>query len=294
MKHAQRLLRKISICLPPFAQSRTTLVMSQIYRTDIAAAVLSAIFNGDTPLSDVTIGSHLLAVRGTADGGAAASHIGMASRVDHLGHHNNAVAGDTKLPNTPITLGELAHLLTDPPENVPALGLEANDPLLTSSLALAAVNALLPTPPAAAPKKGQDLILEKGQGKRVVVVGHFPFVERLAGEFASFDVLERNPKPGDLPAAEAERIMPLADVAAITSTTISNGTLAGLLTLCRKDCFVVLLGPSTPFAPGLFDLGVDALAGATVTAQSKVLDGILDGRPFKGLDGVQSLMWLRD
>ncbi len=257
----------------------------------------------------ITLGGHLAAVR--LQNGADEHSLGLASRVDP-GHGRSiareldpaAIArewGVDDADGNGLNALDLAHLLATPPEAQTPGSDHGSDStaLLKRSIALAAVNALLPAPPNNAQlseKKGQDLLLERGRGKRVAVVGHFPFVERLADQFASFDVLEKRPRPGDLPAEDAARVIPEADVAAITSTSISNGTLAGLLSLCSEKCFVLLLGPSTPLAPGLFELGVDALAGARLRepeALESVLEGVRAGHPYKSLPGMQPVLWLK-
>lgn len=57
--------------------------------------------------------------------------------------------------------------------------------------------------------------------------------------------------------------MPRQDVVFITGVTMINKTLPRLLEL-SKGAFVVLVGPSTPLAPFLFDYGVDVLSGTVV------------------------------
>jgi uncharacterized protein len=240
----------------------------------------------DAAITRIALGSHLAAVQ--------ARRTGLASRVD--AGHGQGASRSIELPTGELSAKKLAGLLCTG-EHIPEL--EISDSLLINTLALAAANALLPEPdlyasdgdPGRLPQgysvqKGQDLLLQQGRGRSVAVVGHFPFVERMAGEFARFWVLEKRPRPGDLAAEQAERVLPLADVVAITSTSISNGTLAGLLCLCRQDAFVLLLGPSTPFAPTLFELGVNALAGAVVMKPETTCPGVMQGRPFKKLDGV--------
>lgn len=236
----------------------------------LAALLAEALARPDANLDTVRAGSHLVAVR-------AGDRLGLASRSD--AHGGPAPA----LPGLPPTLHGLARLLMLEPAPFP----------LARSLALAAVNALLPPPAAAAPAKGQDLLLALGRGRRAAVVGHFPFVERLAGEFARLDVLELSPRPGDLPAARAAEVLPRADLAAITATTLLNGTLAGLLALARPGAAVILLGPSTPFAACLFGFGATVLAGCAARDPEAVLDGVAAGLPFKALPGTASLAWSR-
>lgn len=238
------------------------------------------------PIRSVTVGGHLVALEVDTPLGV---RLGLASRVDSQRH----TAGSVATQPAPALAGrcalELARHLAAP-RSLPELGI--TDPLFCSTLAVAAVNALLPPPPTACALKGQELILSQGKGRRVAVVGHFPFVERLAHDFAAFWVLEQHPRPGDLPARLSAELLPQADVAAITGTSLANGTLPRLLGLCRPDCFVILLGPSTPFAPSLFELGVDALAGAVVRDRDAVLDGVGKGLPFKAMPGLESVVWL--
>ncbi len=163
----------------------------------------------------------------------------------------------------------------------------------TACLGVAAASALLPGSNALE-RKAQEVILARGSGKHVAVVGHFPFVERMGPAFASFSVLELSPRPGDLPASEATRVLPMAQVVAVTASTLVNGTLGGLLDACSPDAFVLLAGPSAPFAACLFDFGIDAVAGCLVRDAGAVLAGVADGHPFRRLPGVVAACMDRD
>ena len=223
----------------------------------------------DAPLEAVTTGTCLVA--------AASRQLGLASLVSHV------LAGLAPAATVPATAHAAAGLLLDP----------ATTNTDAASLAMAAVNSLLPSPAGATTAAGQDVLLTYGRGRRVAVVGHFPFVEKLRDSFADFQVLEKRPKPGDLPADKAGEILPRADVVAITGTTLLNGTLAGLLAACRPDALVIMLGPTTPFAASLFACGIDVLAGCDVPEPAAALAGIRAGNCFKGLHGVRQLTWVR-
>lgn len=239
----------------------------------ILKGLLADLDGRDAPLTACACGSHMVAVTcGTVTGLASCE-----------GDHGPGAAPAPELGELPSSGLELAGWLASPPPFTPQ----------ARSLGLAALNALLPEPAAPSTAKGQDLILERGRGRHVAVVGHFPFVERLGEAFASLSVLELAPREGDLPASRADEVLPKADVVAITGTTLMNGTLAGLLDLCRDDAFTLLLGPSTPFAPSLFERGVSVLAGARVDDADQAMAGIRAGRPFRGLGGVRPLIWTK-
>ncbi|RME06155.1 MAG: hypothetical protein D6803_07255 [Anaerolineae bacterium] len=164
------------------------------------------------------------------------------------------------------------------------------------SLAMAALNAALPPLPfEGEARNAVDLILQRGRERRVALVGHFPFTGRLRARISHLDVLEKRPRPGDLPAEAADRVLPRADLVVITAMTLMNHTFEGLLRLCNPEAQVMLLGPSTPLSPLLFDLGVTMLAGAQVRDIPAALRVIAEGGNFRQVRraGVDLLIYRR-
>jgi hypothetical protein len=150
------------------------------------------------------------------------------------------------------------------------------------SVGMAAINALLPRRPETwVEMNAEEVIASEGADKQVVLVGHFPFIPRLRGRVGKLIVLENNPKPGDLPASTAQEVIPSAEVVAITGMTLLNHTLEGLLHLCDPSATVILLGPSTPLSPVLFEYGVDWLSGAVVEDIDTVVRAVGQGGNFR-------------
>lgn len=161
-------------------------------------------------------------------------------------------------------------------------GLIHSDSLLEASIGMATINALLEVDETACVElNAEEVIGERGVGKRVAIVGHFPFVHKLQNDVGQLWVLELQPGPGDLPSEAAPEIIPQADVVAITSTTLINRTCEGLLGLCRPDAYVLLLGPSTPLSPLLFEYNVHLLSGARVDDVDSVLRLLSQGASFR-------------
>ena len=169
----------------------------------------------------------------------------------------------------------------------------SDDPTL-AAVGLAAINSLLrPDPDQLVAGNAYELILRHGEGKRVTVVGHFPFVEQLRRQVEQLWVLELEPHDGDLPAAQADAVIPGSDVVAITGSTLVNHTLDRLLALCSRQ-FVLLLGPTTPLSPVLFEHGVAALGGTLVDRPGEVLRQVAEGVSLRRLEGVRQVIWRRD
>jgi hypothetical protein len=169
--------------------------------------------------------------------------------------------------------------------------------ILEASIGMAAFNALLEVDKGPLIEiNAADLVLERGTGKRIAVVGHFPFIERVRAASSECWVLELRPGPGDLPADQASEVLPQADVVALTGTSLLNHTFDDLLALCRPDAFVLLLGPSVPMVPVLFEAGVSALSGTVVEDPEQVLLSLSQGATFRQIKrggGLRLLTWVR-
>ena len=112
-------------------------------------------------------------------------------------------------------------------------------------------------------KREQDAFIasyDEIAGKRVCVVGHFPFLERRIHDICDFAIIERQPQTGDYPDPACEYLLPAADYVFITGSALTNKTMPRLLELSRH-AKTTLVGTSVPLAPILFDFDVDCLAG---------------------------------
>ena len=158
-----------------------------------------------------------------------------------------------------------------------------------ASVGLAALNSLLDPPRRLEDAHALEVIVRLGGGRAIALVGHFPFVDRLRPLTRVLWVLELNPHEGDLPAHEAERVLPAADLVVITASTLVNRTLPVLLALARGKP-VVLLGPSAPLTPVLLDHGVSAVCGSVVVDPETALRDVSEGVSFRRMRGLRRVV----
>jgi uncharacterized protein (DUF4213/DUF364 family) len=126
------------------------------------------------------------------------------------------------------------------------------------------------------------------------LIGHFPFISRLRGSVGQLWVIEKHPSKDEYPDYAALELLPRADFVAITGTTVINRTVDKLLGLCTPEATVMVLGPSTPLSPILFDYGVDILSGTRVLDEAAVLRTVGQGASFRQVEGVKLLSFTRE
>jgi hypothetical protein len=156
----------------------------------------------------------------------------------------------------------------------------ANSPdVISSAVALATVNALT-APPRDSVADGLELMSAYAEDE-VGMVGFFgPLVEPLKKRFKALHIFERMPNHGQgvLPQEAQDEILPRCQIAIITATSLLNRTLDNLLVYCKNAREVMLLGPSTPYAPEILAAkGVTILSGMQVTDAALALRVISEG-----------------
>ena len=220
----------------------------------------------DVPVRSVMVGAHWTAVCSRCCGLAST----LTGEKPH-GHERVREVGRLHL-KTALELAEMTR----------------SDNLLEASIGVAAINSLIEVEREHVLEiNAMDVLAERGRGRAVALVGHFPFIPQLRPLTKELWVIEQHPIKGEYPAEAAADLIPQADVVAITGTALINHSLGGLLGLCSPESFVMILGPSTPLSPVLFGHGVTMLSGAWVVDEEAALRMISQGATFQQVEGVR-------
>jgi uncharacterized protein len=169
-----------------------------------------------------------------------------------------------------------------------------SESILEAAIGMATINSLLEFyEDRCVELNAQHLIAEKGAGKRIAIIGHFPFIPLLKQHAREVWVIEKNPQPGDLSEDQAQTVIPRADVVGITGTSLTNHTFEDLLKLFSPRAYVVMLGDTTPLSPVLFDYGVHAISGTKVVNIELALRCVSQGATFRQIKGTKRLTMIK-
>ena len=238
----------------------------------IIADLLSTL-NYEAPVRDIRQGPFQTAVMTHNCGLASTPH-------DQGPHHNKTPVKEAGLlmEKSPMALAEMAY---SPSSHEAAIG-------------MATINSLVKVDEQRCLQlNAGDLLVERGRGKKVAIVGHFPFVAKLSEVVKELQVIERQPQPGDFTENQAERLIPQAEIVGITGTAFTNHTIEHLLGLCEPQAYVVVLGGTAPLSPVLFNYGVDAVSGTRVIEPEAVLNYVSQGATFRQIKGIRLLTMMR-
>lgn len=220
----------------------------------------------DCPVKQLMLGAHWTAVN--------SQHCGMASTILSEKPH-----GEGFIKNAGILHTMSARNLADYAQS---------DNSLEASVGLASINSLIKIPIRnMTTANAFDVIAEKGINKNIAVFGHFPHIEQLRATSHSVSVFELAPADGELSLESIPEILPKAEIVAITSNTIINHTLELILPYLKPGCFSIMVGPSTPLSPILFDYGISMLAGIRVTDPELLFQFVSQGAIFRQIKGVE-------
>jgi len=72
-----------------------------------------------------------------------------------------------------------------------------SDSILEAAIGLASINSLIEVDKGRCVELNErDLLVEKGKGKKVVIIGHFPFIDKLRGISSELTIIEKKPVKG--------------------------------------------------------------------------------------------------
>jgi uncharacterized protein (DUF4213/DUF364 family) len=170
-----------------------------------------------------------------------------------------------------------------------------SDNILEASVGMAAINSLIQVDETKLfQKNASEVIAQESKGKNVAIVGHFPFVEQIKSIPDNLWVMEKQPYGDDFPEQAAEDYLPQADIVAITGTAFINHSIEKLISLCKKNANIMILGPSTPLLPVLFNQGITFLSGARVGDPESAMNSIIQGASLPQVAGIQLVTMMKN
>lgn len=219
-----------------------------------------------TPVRKIVIGVHWTMV--------CSQYAGLASTLFNCGPHGHSHMRD------------VGNLHQKSAQELAQWALSEN--LLEASVGIAALNSLIPVNGSQLKQmNASEIIARESKGKNLVIVGHFPFVERIKNGTKNCWVIEKRPYGDDFPEEASQEFMPQADMIAITGTALINHTIENLLGLCRPESRIMVLGPSTPLSPVLYDAGISYISGSRIFDEDAAALTIQQGASFPQVKGVQ-------
>ena len=218
---------------------------------DLINRLITGLDFPDITIDRVCIGNTVVGVQ-------AGDRMGIAS---HL--HAQPVAEEKDLPERYLgaTCGEVAQLLLQPTGLSMALGLAAMNCAIDNSKA------------EIESKRIQEIVAEYGQEGETALVGNFPFTGWLRDNVRCLHLFELQENSDKLPRNQWETVLPRIKTAAITSTVFLTRYASYFLRhLQQASC--IMIGPSTPLTPLLFEENIDILAGSRIIDPERVMSNM--------------------
>ena len=159
-----------------------------------------------------------------------------------------------------------------------AAGCNSDNPF-DRALALASINAYFNRPQLEGKSTNGLNLFCHSDNLKTVSIGRFPAIEN---KFPRIKVIEKNPGVNDYPITESSNLLKSADQVIITASALNSEEFIDYLQFA-ENARIMIIGPSTPMSPLLFNNGISILAGFVITHPSKAIDIILQGGSIKQL-----------
>lgn len=140
-----------------------------------------------------------------------------------------------------------------------ALELLASREVLKRSVGMACLKSLLPEPLQTIDGNAIDLVASAAAHAPTCFIGHFKTAAEWRERGYPVTIVELFPRPGDIHWDDADIPLHQAEIVLMTGLTVVNETLEAVIRRTPSAKLRIIMGPTVPASPVLFDYGIDLL-----------------------------------
>lgn len=143
---------------------------------------------------------------------------------------------------------------------------------LRISTGMSCLNSALPVPEDVFEGNAIVPFLEHAREMKTCFIGHFPDADLWREKGYPVDVIELFPQPGDIHWDRSHQVLAAADLVFITGLTLVNGTFPEVIRRTPNARYRVLMGPTVPLSPVLFDYGIHLVGSSLILDIKRAID----------------------
>jgi hypothetical protein len=136
---------------------------------------------------------------------------------------------------------------------------------------MACLKSILPAPAHYAEGNAIDRNHEFAREHKTCFIGHFAEAENWRLQGFPVDIIELFPRPGDIHWDDSHEVLSNAELVLITGLTLVNDTFEEVVRRTPRARYRVIMGPTVPVSPVLFDFGLHQVGGTVIDDYAAIL-----------------------
>jgi uncharacterized protein (DUF4213/DUF364 family) len=135
---------------------------------------------------------------------------------------------------------------------------------LKRAVGMACLKSILPLPVKFEEGNAIDRHRDFAQKHPTCFIGHFSEAQNWRSVGFPVDIIELFPRPGDIHWNNSHEVLGRAKLVLMTGLTLVNDTFEEVIKRTPNAKYRVIMGPTVPLSPVLFDFGVDQIGGTLI------------------------------
>jgi len=156
------------------------------------------------------------------------------------------------------------------PAKASALELLSSRVILQRAVGMAVLKSLLPVPERAIPGNATLMVEAAAAVAPTCFIGYFKEAAQWREMGRPVNIVELFPRPGDIHWDDAEQVLAEAQIVLMSGLTVVNETLEAVIRRTPSARIRIMMGPTVPPSPVLFESGLDLL-GVTLVREMPLM-----------------------